>query len=92
MRKINKDSDTKFSKFKHVKITNEKRLFANRDGEIVIIHTHASFYRHTSDCGVNDNRFCTQNAKGQAFWRMIPVTGSRRLNCYNSNVKYTGID
>lgn len=34
MRKINKDSDTKFSKFKHVKITNEKRLFANRDGEI----------------------------------------------------------
>lgn len=24
--------------------------------------------------GVNSNNFCTQNAKGQAFWRMLLTT------------------
>ncbi len=40
---------------------------------LVTIHTHTSFYRYTSYLGVNDNRLCTQNAKRQAFWRMIPT-------------------
>ena len=40
---------------------------------LVTIHTYASFNWFLSYRGVNYNNFCTQNAKGQVFWRMFPT-------------------
>jgi len=37
--------------------------------EKVTIHTNASLYQLIGYWGVNYHRFCTQNAKVQAFWR-----------------------
>ena len=55
----------------------------------VTIHTHASFYHVISYWGVNYNRFCTQNAKRQAFWRMIPTTLARVWKVtFNLNFSY----
>ena len=41
---------------------------------VVTVHTHASCMRNLGIDGVNCNKFCTQNAKEQAFWRMSSTT------------------
>ena len=54
---------------------------------MTLIHTYASLSRLIGSCGVNYNRFCTQNAKVQAFWRIISTT----LECVKSNIIFAAI-
>ncbi len=54
---------------------------------MTLIHTYASLSQLIDSCGVNYNRFCTQNAKVQAFWRIISTT----LACVKSNIIFAAV-